>query len=96
MRCPGESEFRGLTRTPLRESSLVDGAVEMWSAALGPGSTVKDMAWVYQEQVASKVAVQAQAVPSSERDVYKMAAAAGRIFSPDTTMHLKISVLVCE
>ena len=56
------------------------GAVEMWSVALGPGSTVKDMAWVYQEQVASQVAVQAQAVPSSERDVYKMAAAAGRIF----------------
>ena len=45
----------------------------MWSAALGPGSTVKDMAWVYQEQVASQVAVQAQAVLLSERDVNKMA-----------------------
>ena len=67
MGCSGESEFGGLTITALRESSLVDGAVEMWSAALGPGSTVKDMAWVYQEHKASQVAVQAQAVPSSER-----------------------------
>ena len=57
---------------------------------------MKDMAWVYQEQVASKVAVQAQAVPSSERDVYKMAAAAGRIFSLHMSMHLKISPVVCE
>ena len=93
---PGDSEFGGLTRTPLRESSLVDGAVEMWSAALRPGSNVKDMAWVYQEREASKVAVQAQAVPSSERDVYKMAAAAGMIFSLDMSMHLKISAVVCE
>ena len=54
-------------RTALRESSLVDVAVEMRSAALGPISTVKDMAWVCQEQVASQVAVQAQAVPSSGR-----------------------------
>ena len=78
MGCLGESEFGGLTRTALRKSSLVDGAVEMWSAALGPGCTVKDMACMYQEQVASKVAVQAQAVPSSERGVYKMAAAASK------------------
>ena len=45
----------------------VRGAVEMWSAAPGPGSTVKDMARVYQEQVASQVAVQAQAVSLSEK-----------------------------
>ena len=68
----------------------------MWSAAPGPGSNVKDMAWVYQEQLASKVAVQAQAVPSSERDVYKMTAAAGRILSLDMSMHLKVSAVVCE
>ena len=47
-------------------------------------------------KVASKVAVQAQAVPSSPRDVYNMAAAAGRIFSLDMSMHLKISAVVCE
>ena len=41
----------------------VRGAVE---TALGPGSTVRDMARVYQEQVASQVAVQAQAVPLAE------------------------------
>ena len=68
----------------------------MLSVALGPGSTVKDMDWVYQEQVASQVAVQAQAVPSSERDVFKMAAAAGRIFSLDMSMHLEICAVVCE
>ena len=68
----------------------------MLRAALGPGSTVKDMPWVYQEQVASLVAVQVQAIPSSERDVYKMAAAAGRIFLLDMSMHLKISAVVCE
>ena len=96
MGCPGESEFGGLTRTALRESGLVDGAMEIWSAVLGPGSNVKDMAWVYQEQVASKVTVQAQAVRSSERDVYKMPSAAGRIFSLDMSMHLKISAVVCE
>ena len=65
---------------------VIRGAVEMWSVALGPGSTVKDMAWVYQEQVASQVAVQAQAVPSSEGDMYKMAAAAGGIFQE---LHLR-------
>ena len=75
---------------------VIRGAVEMWSAALRPGFTVKDMAWVYQEKVASQVAVQAQAVPTSERDVYKMAAAAGRIFWLDMSMHLKISAVVCE
>ena len=75
---------------------VIRGTVEMWSAALGPGSTVKGMAWVYHEQVASQVAVQAQAVPSSERDLYKMAAAAGRIFSLDMSMHLKVSAVVCE
>ena len=75
---------------------VIRGAVEMWCAALGLGSTMKDMAWLYQDQVASQVAVQAQAVPTSERDVYKMAAAAGRIFSLDMSMHLKISAVVCE
>ena len=45
---------------------------------------------------ASKVAVQVLAGPSSERDVYKMAAAAGRTFSLDMSMHLKISAVVFE
>ena len=86
--------YQGVSGMQARQ--VIRGAVEMWSAALGPGSNVKDMAWAYQEQVASHVAVQAQAVPSSERDVYKMAAAAGTIFSLDMSMHLKISAVVCE
>ena len=60
----------------------------MWSAALGPGSTVKDMAQMYQEQVASQVAVQAQAVPLSEKDVYKMVAPAGRIWRKHLHLHV--------
>ena len=57
----------------------------MWSAARGPGSTVKDMARVYQEQVA----VQAQAVPLSERDVCKMAAPAGRVWRKHLHLHVR-------
>ena len=63
--------------------------MEVWSAALGLGSTVKDMAQVYQEQVASHVAVQAQAVPLSERDVYKMAAPAGRVWRKHLHLHVR-------
>ena len=80
----------------MQSRRVIRGAVEMWSVALGPEFTVKDTAWVYQEQVASQVEVQAQAVPSSEREVYREAAAAGRIFSLDMSMHLKISAVVCE
>ena len=62
----------------------------MWSVAVGPGSTVKDMAWVYQEQLASQVVMQAQAVPLSKRDVYKMAAPAGRIRRKHLHLHVWI------
>ena len=64
--------------------------MELWSAVLGPGSTVKDMARLYQEQVASQVALQAQAVPLSERDVYKMAAPAGRVWRKHLHLHVRI------
>ena len=47
------------------------------------------MAWVYQEQVASQVAVQAHAVPISERDVYKMAAPAGRVWRKVIHLHVR-------
>ena len=67
----------------------LQGAIEMWSAALGRGSTVRDVARVYQEQVASQVAVQAQAVPMSERDVYKMAAPAGRVWRKVLHLHVR-------
>ena len=50
---------------------------------------MKDMARVYQEQVASQVAVQAQAVPLSERDVYKRAAPAGRIWRKHLHLHVR-------
>ena len=61
----------------------------MRSAALGPGSTVRDVAYVYHEQVASHVAVQALAVPMSERDVYKMAAPAGRVWRKMLHLHVQ-------
>ena len=61
----------------------------MWSAALGLLSTVKDMAQLYQEQVASQVVVQAQAVPLSRRDVYKMAAPAGRTWRKHLHLHVR-------
>ena len=64
----------------------------MWSAGLGPGSTVKDMARVYQKQVASQVAVQAQAVPLLERDVYKMAAPANRIWQKHLHLDLHVQI----
>ena len=48
------------------------------SAGRGPG-----------EQVASQVAVQAQAVPMSERDVYKMAAPAGRVWRKVLHLHVR-------
>ena len=44
---------------------------------------------VYQEQVAAQVVVQAQAVPLSERDVYKMAAPAGRIWRKHVHLHVR-------
>ena len=87
LRVLGCQVYQGVSGMQARRA--VRGAVEMWSAALGPGSTLKDMAQVYHEQVASQVAVQAQVVPLSERDVYKMAAPAGRTWRKHLHLHAR-------
>ena len=55
--------------------------MELWSVALGLGSTVKDMA--------SNVAVQVQVVRLSERDVFKMAAPPRRMWRKHLHLHVR-------
>ena len=56
LRVLGCQVFQGASGMLARRA--VRGAVEMWSAALGPGSTVRAVAEMYHEQVVSQVAVE--------------------------------------
>ena len=45
---------------------------------------------VYQEQVASQVTMQAQAVPLPERNIYKIAAPTGKIWRKQLYLHVRM------